>query len=273
MKTPVAFILFALGSCLSAFAAPEPAVTAVALPAKTQFHLFLLAGQSNMAGRGSVTALSPQARAIDPRVLALDKTLAWQPAVDPVHWDKSSAGAGLGKPFGKQVAARVPGVVVGLIPTACGGSSISVWAPGQLFDQTNSHPYDDALIRARMAMKSGVLKAILWHQGESDVNAQNAPLYEQRLIELIVRFRTDLQSAELPFIIGQLGQFAGKPWDAWQKEVDRAQQAVATKLKNVFFVSSAGLTSGDKLHFDTTSQQVLAGRFVDAYLNYSTHGL
>lgn len=257
------FIMLGLGSTVFAeAAAPESAVPS----AKERFYLFLLAGQSNMAGRGAVAALSPEAKAVDGRVLALNRASGWQLAVDPIHWDKSSAGAGLGKPFGKQVAARLPGITVGLIPAACGGSSISVWAPGRHFDQTNSHPYDDALARARQAMRSGVLKAILWHQGESDGDAQNAPLYEQRLTALITRFRADLQMPNLPFIIGQLGQFEGKPWDAGHKEVDRAQQAVAAKLKQVYFVSSAGLTSQDKLHFDTNSQELLAGRFADAYL-------
>jgi Carbohydrate esterase, sialic acid-specific acetylesterase len=232
---------------------------------KEHFHLFLLAGQSNMAGRGAVKALGSEARAADPRVLALNRSLEWQPAVDPIHWDKSSAGAGLGKPFGKQIAALAPGITVGLIPAACGGSSISVWAPGRHFDQTDSHPYDDALARARHAMKSGSLKAILWHQGESDTDPQNAPLYEQRLTELIARFRADLQMPELPFIIGQLGRFDGKPWNAGQAEVDRAQQAVAAKVNNVHFVGSQGLTSEDNLHFDTASQKVLAARFAVAY--------
>lgn len=263
MKIILASIMLALGACFSAFAAPE---TALILPAKERFYLFLLAGQSNMAGRGSVAALSQAQRAPDARVLALNKALEWQFAVDPIHWDKSSAGAGLGKPMGKHIAARVPGAVVGLIPAACGGSSLSVWSPGKLFDQTNSHPYDDAITRARVAMRAGVLKAILWHQGESDANPQNAPLYEQKLTELITRFRADLQMPRLPFIIGQLGQFPGKPWDASQKEVDRAQRAVAAKMDRVYFVSSEGLKSEDKLHFDTPSQEILAERFVDVYL-------
>lgn len=258
-------LVFMVGACFPHFIAAEPA-TAVVLPAKERFHLFLLAGQSNMAGRGSIGALSPQARAADVRVLALNPALGWRLAMDPVHWDKSSAGAGLGKPFGRQLAERTPGITVGLIPAACGGSSISAWAPGRHFDQTNSYPYDDALTRARAAMQSGVLKAILWHQGESDTDPKNAPHYEQRLTELIARFRTDLQMPNLPFIIGQLGQFEGKPWDAAQKEVNRAQQSVAARLQNVYFVSSAGLTSKDKLHFDTDAQEVLAGRFADAYL-------
>lgn len=248
-----------------AFAAPESKAAAVTPPAKERFLLFLLAGQSNMAGRGGLHTLSPEARAPEPRVLALNRAGEWQVASDPIHWDKPTAGAGLGKPFGEAIVAAQPGVTVGLIPAACGGSSVAVWAPGKFFDQTNSKPYDDALARVRAAMKVGTLKAILWHQGESDSTPENAPIYEKRLEELIRRFRTDLGMPELPFIIGQLGRFEGKTWDEPAEEVNRAQEAVARRLRKVFFVSSEGLTSADKLHFDAASLEVFAKRYAATY--------
>ena len=46
-------------------------------------HLYLLVGQSNMAGRG---ALDEESKKIDPRILMLTKELQWQPAAnaDPI---------------------------------------------------------------------------------------------------------------------------------------------------------------------------------------------
>lgn len=250
------------------------AVSAVALAAPSsglpagKVELFLLAGQSNMAGRGPIKDLTAADAAENPRVWALNQEGDWQLAMDPLHWDKPGAAVGPGKFFGRVVAAKNPGVIVGLIPTACGGSSISVWAPGKFFNQTKSHPWDDAMVRAKRAMQDGTLKAILWHQGESDSNTRNAALYEKRLIELIVRFRTALDSPDLPFIIGQLGKFdsEGSTWSAEREEVDRAQQAVAAQLPHVYFVSAEGLGSrGDKLHFSTDSQKTLGVRFAEAY--------
>jgi hypothetical protein len=252
-----------------------PLFTAVSLSAampssKKDIHLFLLAGQSNMAGRGHIRDLTPAEAAPDPRILALNTDNAWQPAVDPLHWDKREAGVGPGIFFAKLVAAKSPGVTIGLIPTACGGSPITAWAPGQFFAGTKSLPYDDALARARRAMQDGTLKAILWHQGESDSSPQNAPLYEKRLVELITRFRTDLNAPDLPFIIGQLGQFPGKPWNAHQIEVDRVHRAIAEKAKNVRYVSSEKLGSiGDNLHFNTSAYRLFAQRYADAYLQMS----
>src|SRR5947208_10691890 len=88
------------------------------LPPKEKFHLFLLVGQSNMAGRGTVEA---QDKTPHPRVLMLNKEGAWVPAIDPLHFDKSAAGVGLGKTFATLYAEAHPGITVGLIPCAVGG--------------------------------------------------------------------------------------------------------------------------------------------------------
>ena len=81
-------------------------ITSADLPAKQDFHLFLLAGQSNMAGRGKVT---PVDRYPDPNILMLDRDAQWVPATDPVHFDKSVAGVGLGRGFAKGVRKRASG--------------------------------------------------------------------------------------------------------------------------------------------------------------------
>ena len=112
---------------------------------KDQFHLYLLVGQSNIAGRGKVEA---QDKKIHPRVLMLDKKGAWAPAVAPLHFDKPFAGTGLGRTFGIRIAENNPEVTVGLIPCAAGGSPISTWEPGGYHGQTKSHPWDDAIKRA-----------------------------------------------------------------------------------------------------------------------------
>ena len=231
----------------------------VELPARANLHLYLLAGQSNMAGRGKVT---DDDRRAHPRVLALGKDGKWHPAVDPLHWDKGSAGVGLGRSFAIALAEKNPDVVIGLIPTACGGSPISSWEPGGYHGQTKSHPYDDAIARAKTAMADGTLKGILWHQGESDCKAESAPKYQERLTALIARFRKDLNSPAIPVVIGQLGQFKTRPWNDQRRQVDAAHQTVAKADDNVGFVSSEGLTcKSDNIHFDAKSLREFGGRY------------
>lgn len=229
-----------------------------------QFHLFVLAGQSNMAGRGKVTAEDKQ---IDPRVWMLDKSLNWVPAVAPLHFDKPKvAGVGLGKSFAIDYANAHPGVQVGLIPCAVGGSAITTWQPGGFHGQTQSHPWDDCVTRVDKAMESGVLKGFLWHQGESDSSQNRAAKYEERLTELIKRFRDTFSAPTIPFLIGQLGRFDGRPWTEYREQVDAAQQEVARSLPHCGFVSSDGLGHrGDHLHFDSESAREFGHRYYQVY--------
>ncbi|MGI8671521.1 MAG: sialate O-acetylesterase, partial [Luteitalea sp.] len=111
---------------------------APALPAKDAFHLFLLVGQSNMAGRGKVDAADTAAR---PSILMLDQARSWVPAVDPMHFDKPVAGVGLGRSFAARVLDVEHAVTVGLIPAAVGGSPIDAWQPGVFYEPTKSHPW------------------------------------------------------------------------------------------------------------------------------------
>tara|TARA_Y100001934_G_scaffold252379_1_gene316387 strand:+ start:4003 stop:6294 length:2292 start_codon:yes stop_codon:yes gene_type:complete len=231
---------------------------------KEQFHLYLLVGQSNMAGRGKVEAEDKKPH---PRLLMLDKRNAWVPAVDPLHFDKPFAGTGLGKAFGIRLAENNSEVTVGLIPCAAGGSPISTWLPGGYHGQTKSYPWDDAIKRAKIAMKDGVLKGILWHQGESDSKPGLAEIYEKKLHDLISRFRKELNAPEVPFIAGQMGQFAERPWNDAKKLVDAAHRALPDKVKKTAFISSDALGhKGDKVHFSAAAFREFGDRYAATYL-------
>lgn len=231
---------------------------------KASFHLFLLVGQSNMAGRGKLddAALTPH-----PRVLALNKEGNWVPAVDPLHFDKPRiVGVGPGRAFAEAALADQSEIVIGLIPCAVGGSPISSWKPGAYYSATKSHPWDDAIRRAKRAMKDGVLKGILWHQGESDSKPELAPVYETALHDLIARFRNELGVPEVPFVAGQLGIFEKRPWTADRHRVDQAHQSLPRKVPNTAFANAQGLNhKGDEVHFDTASARILGRRYYEAW--------
>lgn len=237
----------------------------VPLPAKENFHLFLLVGQSNMAGRGEV---SPEDQRPDSRVLMLNKEGRWVAAVDPMHFDKPAVvGVGLGRTFGLEIAKATPGVTIGLIPCAVGGSPIETWEPGAFDGATKTHPWDDAMARARLALPAGTLKGILWHQGESDSTPARSGLYAERLHALIARFRSELAAPAVPFIAGQMGIFPESPWSAEKTIVDRVHQDLPAQVKGTAFVSAAGLThKGDKVHFDAASYRELGKRYAAVFL-------
>lgn len=255
--------LIAVGWLLLMFVAADFASAQSPLPAKEKFHLFLLVGQSNMAGRGKVEEQDKQPH---PRVLMFNKAGEWVPAVDPLHFDKTSAGTGLGKTFGQQIAEANPGVTVGLIPCAVGGSPIDSWQPGEFYKAANAHPWDDAIKRTKLALEKGTLKGILWHQGESDSNAKSAPTYEAKLHALVKAFRAEV-GADVPFIVGQLGQYEGIAWEEPRKQVDAAHQNLPKHLPHTAFVSSTGFKhKGDKVHFDSASLREFGKRYAEAYL-------
>ncbi len=229
---------------------------------KSAFHLYLLAGQSNMAGRG---APAEQDKTAHPRVFALNRENRWTPAVEPLHFDKPTiVGVGPGLAFGKAMAEADPNIVIGLIPCAVGGSPISVWKPHAHYPATGVHPYGDAIARCRVAMQRGVIKGVLWHQGESDSNAQDGPLYEQRLAELIQNLRRDLGVSDLLFVAGTLADavIARAPETRY---VIEAIQSVAEADERVFWVSAAGLTcKDDQVHFNTEAARQLGRRYAEA---------
>jgi len=244
---------------------PTTAAFAPSIKADTSLQIFLLAGQSNMAGRGVVEA---EDGVVNPRVRKLDESMKWVPAVDPLHWDKPAiVGVGPGRSFGLALAARDSNARIGLVPAAVGGSPISSWQPGARDPGTGTYPYDDALARMRVALRDGKVRAILWHQGESDATPALSVVYAEKLRALIALLRSDLGQPDLPFIIGQLGQFDGKPWSAEVQRVDSAHRAIAASVANVAYVSSAGLRDkGDALHFDAASARELGARYAAAYL-------
>ena len=230
---------------------------------KEDFHLYLLVGQSNMAGRGKISEADKKPH---PRVFMFTKEKSWMPAVAPLHFDKPIAGTGLGRTFGIRMAETKPHAHIGLIPCAAGGSPIRTWEPGGYHGQTKSHPWDDAIARAKAAMVHGTLKGILWHQGESDSNEKDAPAYEEKLHDLVARFRKELGAPDVPFIAGQMGIFAERPWSDAKKQVDQAHRDLPRKIHNTAFVSADGLGhKGDKIHFSASSFRTLGHRYAKAY--------
>lgn len=231
------------------------------MPPKEKFHLYLLIGQSNMAGRGVIESAESVSRL---RLLKFSQRNAWAPGTDPLHTDKpAAAGVGLGTSFGRELADADATITVGLIPCAVGGTPLQRWQKG-------GDLYEQALVRARLAMKDGTLKGILWHQGEGDSGEQaTAANYGERLAQMVKDLRADLGVGELPFVAGKLGEFLkretkdGKPsyWPLVNEQIATLPQRVS----NSAVVESTGFKhKGDQVHFDTPSLREFGRRYAAA---------
>jgi len=156
--------------------------------------LFLLIGQSNMAGRGKVEAKD---MVENPHIFMLTKDLKWVLAKDPLHFDKPDAGVGPGSEFAREVLKADPRATIGLIPCAVGGTSLDQWKAGGAL-------YKTAVERTREAMKQGTLAGILWHQGEADSAPDKAATYPDRFETMIGQLRKDLNAEKVPLVMGEL---------------------------------------------------------------------
>lgn len=231
------------------------------LPSKEKLHLYLLIGQSNMAGRG---VLDSEKRISHQRVLKLSPNNKWTYGVEPLHHDKPAiAGVGLGMSFAREMADADPSVTVGLIPCAVGGTPLERWEKG-------GDLYAQAVERTRLALKDGTLKGILWHQGEADSgNEEKSRSYADRLVKMVGDLRADLGGGDVPFVAGELGTFLAlenkekKP--SYWPEVNRQLGTVPARLPRAAVVKSEGLKhKGDEVHFDTPSLREFGHRYAEA---------
>ena len=223
--------------------------------------IYLLMGQSNMSGRGKIN--DSLSKISNDRVFMLDSNFNWVPAKHPVHFDKPKhVGVGPGLSFGIEMAKSNPSASIGLVPCAVGGTSISVWEPNALDSSSKKHPYDDALKRIKAAMKSGTIKGVIWHQGESDSKPKRSKEYLANLEKLIYRIRQEVGNPTLPFIVGELGDF--KPAYITFNEIIRS---LPEHVNFTSVVSSSGLIhKGDTTHFDARSEEEFGRRFSKAML-------
>lgn len=239
---------------------------------KEKLHIFFLMGQSNMSGYGIIKL---EDRTPVPGVVQLPTIykgeLKWKPAAHPLNNRLTKSHRfGLGLPFAKQYLKDNTGVKVALIPCAWGGAAINGLKKG-------TDIYNDIIKKIAFAKKHGVIKGVLWHQGESDtVNPSVANSYEVKLHQLIKDIRADIKNPNLPFIVGNLAEFYGTgrahKAPARVKMINQVKQALRDlpkKVKMTALVESTNLKSIDHhmVHFDRDSYIILGKRYAEAFKN------
>jgi hypothetical protein len=133
--------------------------------------------------------------------------------------------------------------------------------------------YDDALNRINYVFKKypkSKLVAILWHQGEKDINYKG---YQKDLDTLIVQFRREISTASsnTPFILGGMVPF----WTDL-KEARKKQQLIientAKRLPNIGYVSPYMPTRIQKpnnmldtVHYNAAGQREMGKRYFEVY--------
>lgn len=247
------------------------------------FYVFLCLGQSNMEGFPGIPAEEKNYHEPRFQVLAAVDFPAlgrepgkWYPAVPPLC--RPNSGMSPADYFGRTLVASLPAhVKVGVVNVAVGGCKIDLFvpemsaayianAPGWMKGALNAyanHPYQRLLDLARLAQRDGVIKGILLHQGESNVNdlawpAKVKTVYERLLADL------GLSAADVPLLAGGL-----VPAD--QQGKCASMNAVIADLPKTIptahFVPSEGCEAvSDRLHFSPAGYRELGRRYAQTLL-------
>ncbi|KAI3850343.1 hypothetical protein MKX03_003696 [Papaver bracteatum] len=233
-------------------------------------NIFILAGQSNMAGRGGVAddvwdGIIPSECKPNPSIIRFNSHHKWVEAQEPLHIDIDSnktCGVGPGMAFANTLLQMTDSrTTIGLVPCAIGGTRVSEWARG-------TRLYNMLITRSLLSlMEGGRIQDVLWYQGESDtVNPTDAQSYGDNLKKFISDFRADLHLPLLPFIQVALASAEG-PY----KGIVRKTQ-LEIDLPNVWTVEADGLPLGpDGIHLSTGAQFRLGRMLAEAYLTRNAH--
>ncbi|PSR52262.1 sialate O-acetylesterase [Adhaeribacter arboris] len=232
------------------------------LPEKENTWVFILAGQSNMAGRGQV---EPADTIPHERIFTINQKGEVIMAKEPLHfYEPNNTGLGSGLSFAKTLIKQVPeSVSILLIPTAVGGSSISQWLGDSTHRQVKL--LTNFKEKAAIGKSLGQVKAILWHQGESDAHPEDIPLYKTRLINLLSQFREILGDKNLPIVLGELGTFS-KDTAEWEQINEQIQQYSSSDPYSSVVRTSDLNHKGDNIHFDSKGQRLMGQRYAQAYI-------
>jgi len=220
--------------------------------------------------------------------------------LDPNLQTKQEDYIGLGLSFAKSALVDTTQNIV-LVPAAWSGSAFcSAAASPGFWNATlpedpdlgnNTWLYDRAVARANLALDEsrGVLRGILWHQGETDSDSQFprcAELYGNNLVNLIKRLRSDIQldargaaargdSSDVPFVLGTMSKGidpdsnSNGEFPAPKLKVDEVHRSISSLVTHASFADfddltpSQGFPCGTNgcIHFGTLAYREMGKRY------------
>lgn len=225
--------------------------------------VFVMAGQSNMAGRGGVEA---QDQEINPAILEMDDLFILHEKKEPnTIYQGSLAGLDCGLSFGNALLSQMPeGTAIVLIQCSISSTSIQQWLGDSL---RVVKLYSNMLERSRAGLRRGKLAGVLWLQGEENAGSGDlAAGYDKLLSALVSNFRRDIGQAAIPFYVGYLPSWCKRPFT---DSVNAGIRRASTSLANMYVVPTDDLhPKGDSLHLDSEGQRTLGRRFATLVLQH-----
>ena len=238
-------------------------------------HIYLAFGQSNMDGAGAIQdqdkvgidarfKVMSAVNSTDDRSRQMRKrTTATPPLV------RCQNGLGILDYFGRTMVQELPsGIKIGIVPVAVPGGDIALFdkvkynsyattAPSWMKDVINSYggnPYARLVEIGNLAQKEGVIKGILFHQGESNTNNTE---WKNKVANVVSNLKADLKLGDVPFLAGELLASKEACCGSHNVEVNKLPSVIT----NAHVISSAGLLGTDAAHFDSASYREFGKRY------------
>ena len=254
----------ALMAAASVYADPDP-----------NFHIYLAFGQSNMEGQGTIES---QDKTVDPRFQMLStidnfkgrKLGTWNDAIPPLA--NNHGGLGPTDYFGRTLVEKLdPQIKVGVVVVAIAGCSIVAFdSPidqGYLSNQAGwfkeivndygGNPYQRLVDMALKAKEDGVIKGIIFHQGETDEGDSDWPGKVKKVYDRLVK---DIGLDEnIPFFAGEV------PYQGSSKGTNNNIRKLPQQSKNFYLVSAEGLNDLDmmRIHFSSQGYRDFGKRYAE----------
>lgn len=231
------------------------------------YDIIIVAGQSNaLYGYGfeSTTLVSKNVSELGRQ----SKNMQIIPANPCLsHWNKDPSKSGFGFYFAQHYYERKAPLKKKVLIIACAeaGSSFieNRWNPGDPL-------YEDLIYRSKYVLQNfpeSKVIAVLWQQGESDVDNIH---YRENLDNMIKQIRIDLQDFTIPFLLGGMVPF----WTAQQNDRKKQQLHIKNteyRLPFCYYVDPIGISKPDNtfdmIHYSHDNQQVLALRYWEIFKN------
>ncbi len=250
---------------------------------RRKFYIFLCFGQSNMEGNAR---FEPQdTTGIDSRVQVLqavdcpDKGRVkdrWYTAVPPLC--RCKTGLTPADYFGRTLAAKLKKKIkIGIINVSVAGAKIEIFekdsyqtylttAPAwmkNIAGEYGGNPYARLVELAKIAQKTGTIKGILLHQGESNTNDTLWTKKVKGIYDNLVK-DLNLKPEKVPLLAGELvSADAGGACASMNKII----ATLPDVIPNSYVISSAGCPGNrDHLHFAVEGVRILGKRYGEKML-------
>ncbi len=233
--------------------------------------LYILAGQSNMAGYGRDAAFDPPSMGVHLYANNGKWDIAAHPLNDPTdtiypETAEYNSGTSPALAFGRRLREEL-GIPIGLVQASLGGSTLDRWTPAE----------EGSLYRCMLRRLAvvGKVKGVLWYQGCSDAKPGLAEKYQERFTTMVKLWRQEI--GDVPFLTVQLNRWGESPEgiERYWGMVKEAQRRVAMELPGVYVVPSYDVTMSDGIHNSAVGNVTLGERLARVALQkiYSKPGL